>query len=280
MWNLSALPIEDHGELLDAAFPIAEGSLPTADRAIVLAKYLAYKQLGGRPYPVLLGTDVDQALHIRMHDAYSMMQDGRRLAHTRSSLKLLAETCPYCGFGPVEDLDHLLQRAHFRLFSIFPLNLVPCCATCNRGKPKKPVEDAKKQQIHVYLEDLTKLDFLRAEVQMRPDNGGLRILFSIAQCDGMSDDIYSRLAHHLVEFDLQTRYEKQVNIFLGELQFPIVSTFELSGSAGLSRFCESNAVALGKRFGINDWRVAVMRGLSACEEFCSGGFKTALGLID
>jgi hypothetical protein len=280
MWNLPALPIEDHGELLDIAFPGGEGNLSAADRAIVLAKYNAYAQLDGRPYPELVGNDVGKVLQNLMHDAYSMMQDGRRLGDVRSSLKLLAETCPYCGYGPIEDLDHLLQRAHFRLFSIFPLNLVPCCATCNRGKPKNPVQDAGKQQIHVYLEDITKLDFLRAQVQMRPDTGGLQIIFSIEQCDGMSDDVYSRLSHHLVEFDLQTRYEKQVNIFLGELQFPISSTFEQSGSEGLSWFCASNAVALGKRFGINDWRTAVMRGLSVCKEFCSGGFQTALGLID
>lgn len=278
MWKLSSPPYEAHDELLERAFPEADRALTEADRATVLTKYAAYEALLGRPTPVLTAPEVPEELKNRMHDAYGLIQDGRRLSDVRAQIKHLAESCPYCGYGPIEDLDHLLQRAHFQIFSIFPLNLVPCCAACNRGKARNPIWEPEKQQIHVYLEDTSDFDFLRASVSLAPGTGALVANFYIHQSEGMSDELYARLSHHLIEFDLQARYQKQVNIYLGEQQGALVFIFDEHGGKGLKKLCISNAVALSKRFGTNDWRTALMRGLAECEEFYSGGFRNALGI--
>lgn len=280
MWNLKQLAVDDYREHLDVAFSI--GAVPEevseVEKLELLELYKVYVQKLGRPSAELVGEGTKEELRQFVHDAYSLVQDGRRLSTLRSALKLLAESCPYCGYGPIEELDHLLQRGHYKLFSIFPLNLVPCCGACNKGKRKKPSAAPNEHQIHVYLEDLSEYDFLRAEVNVSPDTGGLQVRYFVEQSDGMPDDVHLRLVHHLKEFGLQARYEKQVNIFLGGLEYSITSSYEDGGATALRQCLAGSAGALKKRFGVNDWRTALMQGLSECVAFYEGGFETALGL--
>lgn len=273
MWNLTPLVVNDYREHLNVAFPV--GAIPEnvseAEKDKLLELYKFYEQTLGRPAADLTGAGTKPELAQFVHDAYDLVQDGRRLASLRSALKLQAESCPYCGYGPIEELDHFLQRSHYKLFSIFPLNLVPCCGTCNRTKRRNPSAAPNEHQIHVYLEDISGYDFLRTKVNISPDSGGLQVRYFVEQSEGMPNDVYSRLVHHLTEFGLEIRYEKQVNIFLGELGYSIKTSYEDGGSTALKRYLVGNSDALKKRFGVNDWRTALMRGLSKCAAFYEGG---------
>lgn len=280
MWNLKKLEIGDFKEHLDIAFPSAPAHpvVTSADLDTVLEYYDLYVDLKGRPCADLVGEDTSAELRQAVHDAYGLVQDRRPLGTLRAAIKLLADECPYCGYGPIEELDHFLQRGHFKLFSIFPLNLIPSCGACNRGKRKKPSANLAEHQVHVYLEDLSAYDFLRVVAEIDPETGGLQTTYLIDAPVEMPDDVRDRLIHHLEEFDLQSRYKKQVNIFLGEMEFMITSSFESGGAEGLRQCLVGTANALKKRFGSNDWRTALMRGLAQCEAFCLGGFRTALGI--
>ncbi|EEF24537.1 conserved hypothetical protein, partial [Ricinus communis] len=206
MWNLNSLDVADYREHLDIAFPpgIMPEQISVQEKDLVLQFYRLYQQELGRPSVELLGDDTPEPLRQQLHDAYSLIQDGRRLGKLRASLKLLAETCPYCGYGPIEELDHLLQRGRYKLFSIFPLNLIPSCGACNRGKRRTPPANADGHQIHVYLEDLSQYDFLRAEVTVDGATGALQARYFIAPSPDMPDELNRRLQNHLVEFDLQS----------------------------------------------------------------------------
>ncbi|MGM9516916.1 HNH endonuclease signature motif containing protein [Roseateles sp. DB2] len=280
MWNLKRLEAENYREHLDVAFPV--GAIPEqvseAEKDAVLLLYEKYVEKLGRPSVELTGEGARAGLLTAVHDAYNLVQDGRRLEKLRAALKHLAQLCPYCGFGQVEELDHVLQRVHYKLFSILPLNLVPCCGACNRGKRRVPSANTGEQQVHVYLEDVSAFDFLRADANIDAVTGGLLVKYSVVQSEGMSDDLYARLCHHLVEFRLHERYQKQVNLYLGGLEYPIASSFEKMGANGLKEFLDGMVATLIRREGANDWRTALMRGLAECPKFYEGGFRTALGL--
>jgi len=280
MWNLKRLEVANYREHLDIAFPAGTEpeQVSEAEKDALLQLYALYEQRLGRPSADLAAEGTREGFRQAIHDAYGLVQDRRRLAKLRAALKLLSQECPYCGFGQIDELDHLLQRGHYKLFSIFSLNLVPCCGQCNRGKRKNPPQDPAEEQLHVYLEDLSEFEFLQAEAQIEPATGALLVEYSINQCDGMDDELYLRLKNHLVEFNLHQRYKAQVNIYLGEQEFALSSTFEAGGADGLRTFLAGTANQLTKRFGSNDWRAALMKGLQDCPEFCEGGFKTALGL--
>ena len=281
MWNLKPLAVKDFRDHLNIAFPVdaVPEKVSKADKDELLRFYAKYEEKLGRPSAELKGEETKPTLRMNVHDAYALVQDGKRLGSLRSGIKLLAESCPYCGYGSIQELDHLLQRGEYKLFSIYPLNLVPCCGTCNRGKRKTSSEKPNEQQVHVYLEDLSGYDFLRVAVNVHPETGGLKLRYFIEQSIGMSDDVYDRLVHHLKEFDLQARYEKQANIFLGGLEYAITSSYKEGGSEALKRFLTGTAGALKTRYGPNDWRTSLMRSLSECSAFYEGGFESALGLL-
>ncbi|MGM9516186.1 hypothetical protein ACS5PK_18190 [Roseateles sp. DB2] len=277
MWNLKQLADFDAKKHLDTVF--ADGEVTEPEKSDLLALYKRYVATNGRPSDELRAEGHRKELYELIHKAYGQVQDNGRLKQLRADLKLLADYCPYCGFAPISDLDHHLQRAHFKLLSIYPLNLVPCCSPCNAGKRRKPSDDPAKHQIHTYLDSLSNFDFLRAKASLHPKTGALKVQYSIEQCEGMSDELYRRLQLHLEEFDLQAKYNRQVNIHLGEHEHSMSSTFA-RGPEELRSWLVGTADANKKRFGANDWRRALFAGLALCPAFWSGGFRKALGLKD
>lgn len=274
MWNLNPLDGFDARGHLNTAF--TNGEVTEAEKNFLMDLYQQYKAALGRPSVAMLAEGQRPELYDLVHDAYGLVQDNRKLKKLRTELKLLADYCPYCGFAPISDLDHHLQRGRFKLLSIFALNLVPCCSPCNTGKRRSPSDNPAEHQLHTYLESVVNFDFLRATVALHPDTGALEVEYSIEQCVGMSDELYLRLKNHLTEFDLHKKYAKQVNIHLSEHQFGITMAFESSASV-LRNYLNGTADAHKKNFGVNDWRTALFRGLALCEGFYNGGFKTALG---
>lgn len=277
MWNLQRLAGFDARAHLDTAF--ADGEVTDDEKDFLIDLYQQYEASSGRPTEAMLGVGQRDELFTLVHDAYGYVQDGRRLKKLRADLKLLADYCPYCGFAPISDLDHHLQRGRFRLLSIFALNLVPCCSPCNTGKRRIPSENPAEHQLHTYLESVAQFDFLRAAVALQAGTGALEVTYSVAQCPGMSAELHSRLEHHLTEFDLRKKYAKQVNIHLSEHEFGMSMAFE-SSPLTLQRYLAGTANGHMKNFGVNDWRTALFRGLAQCDGFWNGGFKKALGIVD
>jgi len=281
VWKLSPPCIaEVQVELNTALGAEADGhpNSPTKDEKEALWKlYQEYESGGGRPHDSYKGKGMRAEFLQLVHDGYKQVQDNGRLATLRSAIKLGASECPYCGFGPIEDLDHHLQKAIYKLLSIFPLNLIPACATCNRGKPRAPDPNRSKHLLNVYLEDCTTHAFFVVRASIDPMSGGLQLEFGIEKAAGMSQELFDRLEHHLEIFDLQKRLLHQANIYLGDFEVALADQFGSGGAASIKDFLERCSAASAIRHGLNDWRTALMRGLAQCQEFCAGGFIQALG---
>lgn len=274
MWNLSPLQDFDPRGHLDVAF--SDNEVTEAEKEFLVNLYEQYQTTLGRPSEDMRADGQRAELYVLLYKAYEFVKDDRRLKKLRADLKLLADYCPYCGFAPISDLDHHLQRARFKLLSIFALNLVPCCGICNGGKRRSPSVDPAEHQLHTYLESVSQYDFLRATASVHPETGALTVAYSIEICDGMSDELYSRLDCHLREFDLHEKYIRQVNIHLNE-QIAAMRMAYRSGARVLRDFLLETADAHKENFGTNDWRTSLFRGLAQCEAFWSGGFEKALG---
>ncbi len=277
MWNLNRLQVDSYQEHLDIAFPAAApASLTEPEKALLLQLYVRYEQAAGRPQPNLLGTELAEASLLKVLNAYDLIQERRRLSKLRTSLKLLAEKCPYCGYGTIDELDHFLQKDIYKAFSVFPLNLIPCCGPCNRMKPKQPSALAEQHQVHVYLEDVSQYDMLRADVDIAPATGGLLIGFRLQQPPHMPAELFNRVAHHMTIFKLRERFVRQTNIFLSGLETAMDDAFE-AGPLVLQQYLGRTAASIARRAGNNDWRSALMAGLFACPAFFGGAYKQALG---
>lgn len=280
MWRLNRPSIDEIEEQLDAAlgtFAVGDPHAPTTAQKQQLFKlYQRYEETLGRPAQELKGADLPAEFQALVQRGYRQVSDRGRLAKLRADLKIAANECPYCGFGQIEDLDHHLQKAIYKLFSIFPLNLIPACATCNRRKPKAEVTDPTRYWINVYLEDVTADEFFIAVANLTAD-GALLLEFSIQQAGGVEGELLQRLQNQFKLLDLQNRLRAQLNIHLAGLEVSFRDSFKAQGAAGVASFLSRSAVAIDNTFGRNDWRAAALRALAACPPFCDGGFIKALG---
>lgn len=280
MWKLERPSIELVKEELDDALDDFEDDDPLAptkgEKDALFELYVTYETSLGRPKQEFKGENLRAHFHDLVYAAYGQVTDAGRLSRLRSALKLGARECPYCGFGQIEDLDHHLRKKSYKLFSIFPLNLIPSCATCNRKKPKKDTEDPAEDWLNVYLEDVAQSEFLVATASLTAE-GALAMEFTIAAAGAIQGEMLERIRNQFERLDLQARLQGAINIYLGSLEVAFNDNYEAGGAEAVRSFLIRSADKNEERLGKNDWRTAVLRALAACPAFCGGGFKKALG---
>jgi len=269
MWVMAPLEGEDVEGALDTALTYADGSLiytlSAVERTAVLGVYALYDVLLGQPHADLKPIET-AALRPVMEAAYNQVQIGARLGNLRERLLASAVSCPYCGFGEVRDLDHYLPKADYGELAIYPKNLIPSCSPCNNAK-RRIVPGAAPAHgaglIHPYFEPLPDTEFLLAEVTFV--GAVLDVTFRIDAVQVPA--VAAQLQFQLDRLKLNQRYRKQINKFLSEQRTAILMFYEM-GPALLSEYLCRSAVALGRSFGRNDWRPALVRALAENAEFC------------
>lgn len=283
MWKLTSPSIDSvEQDLRDALtyvidkpaiYPISQPEIN-----LVKALYLDYDASYGRPKEQLKGENLSDTLRNALRDAYSQVQETGRLKLLRDRLKLAPAHCPLCGFGPIQDLDHHLPKSIYKPLAIYPRNLIPSCTTCNKKKYTVAETEPTKQFLHTYLEALPNEIFFIADVALDPAPGGLRVNYRIEQSAAMSIELAERLRFQIDRLGLNDRYKKEINTYLSSLEVALKDAYGLDKSADRIRlFLLKSADSSEIRFGRNDWRTALLRGLAVCNDFCNGGFVRALG---
>lgn len=271
MWILDNQELGDLDADLAAALTYANGeaiyALTADERAAIHAVYDLYDAMLGQPAPGLIPVGLNAARTF-LYEAYNQVQIGKRLAHLRARLLASTQTCPYCGFGEVKDLDHYLPRGTYNELAIYPRNLVPSCSPCNNAKrtvyPGMPAANGPGL-IHAYFQPLPDEDFLHADIIFGAD-GTLSVTFRIDN-PGIDPVLVGKLQFQLDRLKLNERYRAQVNKYLSEQRTGMLMIH--STSAELFReYLEKSSVALVATYGRNDWRVALLRNLAANPDFC------------
>jgi hypothetical protein len=272
--NTSKADIESALTLLDGTpvYPVTE-----IEKTRILQLYSLYDSHQGNPNEILKGMPAENALLDAIYNAYSQIQKGGRLEDYRDRLKLNAELCPYCGFGPITDLDHHLPRSKYKAHAIYARNLIPCCHPCNNLKRTKAGENPDGQFSHVYFGEYPEAGFLTAETTVLPT--GLVVNFSVNHIATLDPNEFERLHFQFTTLNLNMRYKVPVNTFLGTLRTSIES-FAALGSPALKAFLERCHLASCRDFGPNHWQSALLKGLADSNDFCSGGFVHCFGRKD
>ncbi|WP_158486629.1 HNH endonuclease [Pseudomonas lurida] len=281
MWRLDTPNTGNSSENLTTALTLLNGTpvyeLTNLEKARVLQLYQSYDDNLGNPSNDLKGTEAEALLLEAMHNAYLQVQIGGRLEDYRDKLKLLAEICPYCGFGAITDLDHHLPRSKFKAHSIYAKNLIPCCHPCNNIKRAKAGDMPNGQFSHVYFGQRPHEPFLSADAKVHLT--GLEVSFTINQTATLDPNEFERLKFQFDTLELNSRYKAPINIYMGTLRTSIES-FAALGGAALKTFLQSSYTASCRDFGPNHWQSALLKSLTESDEFCDGGFQYCFGRKD
>ena len=175
--------------------------------------------------------------------------------------------CPFCGFGQVSTLDHFLSKARYPSFSVLPINLIPACTDCNKGKGAG-VLDGQNQIPHPYFEG-SRIEtdvWLYASVH---ETSPATAAFSAIPPDNWPADLARRVVNYVRDLNLTTRFAIEAASELASLS-DILSRFETSQLIGEYLSLIAQTERLHRK---NSWKAALYEALSGSAWYREGGYR-------
>lgn len=83
----------------------------------------------------------------------NMLNKDHEAREYYNNLKNSSATCLYCGYRETSTLDHYLPKAHFPIFSITPINLIPSCWICNIDKSTDGIDTINTKNNYLTIEN-------------------------------------------------------------------------------------------------------------------------------
>jgi hypothetical protein len=177
--------------------------------------------------------------------------------------------CPYCSQRDVDTLDHYLPKALYPRLVVTPVNLVPSCTPCNKGKlidyPCQPEDET----LHPYYDNIENDFWLKASVNKTTP---ITIDFSVKRVEGWSDLLFARVKKHFQCYHLKTLYSTNAGRELTGRKGYLIKTYNSgAGAVGISQILsnEADSWAIAHR---NSWKTALYSALAGDEWFCDQGF--------
>ena len=178
--------------------------------------------------------------------------------------------CPLCGFGHASTLDHYLPKSKFPFFSVLPLNLVPACKDCNKGKSTNLAISAEQQTIHPYYDHqgFISEQWLFAEVE---ETYPTSIRFHVALPENWADISKQRARAHFNDFDLSRRFSIEAADELSSINPLLSNLFAGTSKNAIQEFLKANATVEFENHK-NSWKTAMYQALGSSDWYCEGGF--------
>lgn len=175
--------------------------------------------------------------------------------------------CPYCGFGQVSTLDHFLSKARYPSFSVLPINLIPTCADCNKGKVAG-VLDAENQIPHPYFEGLSiETDtWLYASVK---ETTPATAMFLVRPPDHWPVELARRVITYVRDLKLASRFAIEADSELSALS-DFLGQLETSQRIGSYLELMTHTERSHRR---NSWQAALYEALSESAWYREGGYR-------
>lgn len=117
--------------------------------------YKGYVVTSGSPHLKAIGLSTTQ--QNCLHAAYTNAAKKFGLDWIPLLRSELLGSCPMCGNSALGTVEHYLPKTPFPEFSVFSLNLVPSCSSCNQKRGSKHANGVKHQLLHpIFDEDMLK----------------------------------------------------------------------------------------------------------------------------
>ena len=187
------------------------------------------------------------------------------------SIKALAENeiCPLCGHRQVKTLDHVLAKAHFPIFAVTPINLVPACTDCNQAKANSLPQAAEEVFLHPYYDDIDDDVWLRARIVERFPAAAL---FEASPPNQWPDVLAARLENQFCRLGLARLYSREAAQEISSIRYSLQELLESGGPDLVLKHLqqEQRSRRAAQR---NSWRTALYTAMCDSDWFCDGGFR-------
>jgi len=213
------------------------------------------------------GAEKDSFTYHNMTFLYGKLRDS---SHSRPYYNYILGTslfCPYCGVQSSNTLDHYLPKKHYPMYSIDPVNLLPCCSDCNSKKSEhKQLEG--KETFHPYFDTLGHERFLFVEL-VNKDNT-LAFRYYVSKPSSLSEEEFIKMKNL---FDLLKLGKLYSVLASGELHSQIYQLKELYNIGGAKAVaqCLNDIYVSTLNTGVNSWKTALYEAVKDNTWFCNEG---------
>jgi hypothetical protein len=172
--------------------------------------------------------------------------------------------CPYCGVTLPKTYDHYLPESHFPELSVHALNLIPCCGSCNSTKKNFWKNNAHRTFLYFYQDLIPNVQYLN--VNIITGGGSIGAQFSIQTPINIQDPVWQVLFSHYEKLGLIFTYNELASDEITEVFNACVAHIRCGG-AGVRQFVEELLAPEEVLYGINHWRVVLMKELALSADF-------------
>ncbi|RDI20713.1 hypothetical protein DFR41_110121 [Pseudacidovorax intermedius] len=178
----------------------------------------------------------------------------------------LLSLCPMCGITLPNTFDHYLPAIDFPELSVHPINLVPCCSTCNTKKDRYWITDeGERLFINFYSDLIPDTQFIFAQLITSPQIKSVGVNFYLNRPDGVEQEVWSLVERHFNRLHLLDRYLENGNTEISNL-LEACSSHLAAGGVDAGLFLSHIGRSQERIFGKNHWTAVLAHALSVRQE--------------
>jgi 5-methylcytosine-specific restriction endonuclease McrA len=176
--------------------------------------------------------------------------------------KRLLKYCPMCGTTLPRTFDHYMPAVRFPEFAVHPLNLVPCCSSCNSTKDDDWLSTAGERQfLHAYTDEIPDLQFVKVTLHEDRALAGVGATFLLERPDGVVDEQWKLIDSHFRRLRLIDRYDERGNDEVAEI-LSDCREFLDAGGTDVQKFLTGRAKDRRTIYGRNHWIAVLMEAIA------------------
>lgn len=176
--------------------------------------------------------------------------------------------CPLCNQRIANTLDHYLPKSEYLLLSVSPLNLIPACSDCNKGKLIDFPKNSQEETLHPYYDDIEDDYWLKCRLlNVNP----IIFEFYIDPPLHWTKLLKARVRNHFYSFELNNLYKTHAVEEYENIKIQIEKLFRNGGTVLLMEFL-SDCFDSRNSINYNSWQTAFYGGILNNSEFCNGEF--------
>lgn len=186
------------------------------------------------------------------------------------ALKLLPEEdrCPFCDQRNISTLDHLLPKSVYPSLAVTPVNLVGCCAECNKAKLNAVPNTPGTAFLHPYYDDVSTVPWLQARVVQQVP---CAVMFTVVRDPQWSVVLGDRVVHQFKSLKLASLYAIEAARELSNIRFGLRQHFADGGAAAVQAEL-TRQWASRRQHRLNSWQTATYQAFAHDAWFYGGGF--------
>jgi len=194
----------------------------------------------------------------KVKEIFSLIED----AQPNNFLK----RCPYCGVTLPKTYDHYLPESQYPELAVHALNLIPCCNSCNQTKNDFWKNNSHRLFLHLYSDTIPDVQYLNVRIITNSQTNAVGAIFSMERAPNIPNDVWDILSAHYDKLGLIGIYNELANNEISTVFSACVSHLR-NGGFNVTPFLRDYLLDDEQLYGINHWRVVLMKALSTNAEF-------------